>query len=111
MMSEPDDRIRLYRNYTSIRRLLRGREFVFTFRYYHQGEDRLSDHIDPMGWAPFPSVDLDMARDGYHMGPVTHRSLGEAFWDRLVESGGRERVLHNLAQRGAAPTHATGVAA
>jgi hypothetical protein len=100
LLSELDDRLNAFRNYQSIRRLLRHRELLFTFRYYSPYQDCLSLHFDHSCWAPWPhGQDTDRARDGYHIGPVTHRNIAESFWETFRESGARDRLLARVEAR------------
>jgi hypothetical protein len=82
-LSSPyDDELNYFRNYSTVSNALAGRTWLYSGPQWHPAPgytdpDRLAGLLCP----------VDVARDGVHPGPVSHRVLASLYWDRFVSLG------------------------
>ncbi len=104
LASPADDDLNLYRNYKSVESLLAGRFWLYStiahpLRPGSPDEARwgplvrIRHHVDPARYAG--TLDrLDLARDGAHPGPASHRELAARYWARCLELDGPHVLRH-----------------
>lgn len=92
LTSEVDDDLNLFRNYKSVASLLAGRAWLWS-AIAHPLKDataeetrwgpfvRIRRHVDPEHYAGTLGR-LDLARDGSHPGPASHRDLAARYLER-----------------------------
>jgi hypothetical protein len=95
-----DDQLNLFRNYMSIKCLLKDRPWYFSMTV-PQEMDLLSGHLDPAHQVAAHQV-IDKGRDHVHPGPETHQSICDLYWEKFTESGLAElRCLNQARSAGA----------
>jgi hypothetical protein len=97
LSSDYDDTVNLYRNYKSIRLALKNIPFLFSFCMKNQ-MGLIKDHIDLdkyVGEMEFWPQIIDLARDGFHVGPKTHQLLSEKFITKIDENKIIDKILEN----------------
>jgi hypothetical protein len=90
LASEWDDLLNFFRNYKSIESLLAGRPWLYSLMR-DSDPDPIRDHLDGARRVDACRV-IDRARDNGHPGPETNRQRSEAFWQKLLETGGLSRL-------------------
>jgi hypothetical protein len=90
LASESDDLLNFFRNYKSVESLLAGRSWLYSL-VKSSNVDPIQVHLDRLRRVDATRT-IDKARDHSHPGPETHRQRFEAFWQKLVETGGLSRL-------------------
>jgi hypothetical protein len=96
LSSDYDDEVVLFRNYSVVKNILKDTPWLCSFCMKDQ-TDLIKDHIDDrtyVGEMEFWPKVIDLARDGQHVGPKTHKILADKYISKIIEESVIEKILN-----------------